>query len=144
VRGDVVIDVMPDGRVLANGELAMRVDRAGRVFDEDGEPIALLEADGRVVGPDDAPLGNVGMRHAAIPDEPYAWLTVTDTGEVIRYDDEGERSAYGIWGGCAGPPQVAMTCTLVTHLVGMRLRAVERQGSGVSIGIGVGVGVPLR
>ncbi len=143
VWGSTTVDVAPDGKVLVNGEHELNVDRAGRVFDVEGQPVALLEPDGRLTGPDDRPLGNVGAMHASPPDQETAWLSVLGSGEVIRYDDEGERSAFGVWLGCNVSPRAHQTCTLITHLLGMRLReAAERPTPGFSIG--VGVGIPIR
>lgn len=145
VRGDITVDIGPDGKIFINGDHELTVDRGGRVFDVDAQPVALLEPDGHVVGPDDTPLGTVGALHASMPGEANAWLTVTGSGEVIRYDDEGERSTFGVWMGCNATMRAHQTCTLITHLVGMRIRDYERQNQGgVSIGIGVGVGVPIR
>lgn len=144
VWGSTTIDVSPDGKVFLNGEPELNVDRGGRVFDLDGQPVALLEPDGRVIGPDEKPLGIVGALHASLPDEATAWLSVTGSGEVIRYDDEGERSSFGVWLGCNSSPRAHQTCTLLTHLLAMRLRENERSSSGVSVGIGVGIGIPIR
>lgn len=144
VRGDVTVDVAPDGKIFVNGEHELNVDRGGRVYDIDSQPVALLEPDGRVVGPDETPLGTVGALHASLPGEANAWLSVTPSGEVIRYLDEGERASFGVWMGCNASPRAHQTCTLITHLLGTKIREYERQGSGVSIGIGVGVGIPIR
>jgi hypothetical protein len=149
VYGLLTVDVMPDGKVFINGEHELNVDRGGRVFDTQAEPLALLEPDGRVVGPDDASLGTVGALHASLPGEKEAWLTVASSGVVVRYVEEGERSDLGVWMGCNVTMRAQQTCTLLTHLIGMRLREFERQGpggipgSGVSVGVGVGFGVQL-
>lgn len=145
VWGEVTVDVAPDGKVFLNGEHELNVDRGGRVFDIDGQAVALLEPDGTLVGPDDEPLGMVGALHASLPDESNAWLSVTESGEVIRYDDEGERSSFGVWLGCNRTPRAHQTCTLLSHLLGMRLRdSQRRQGGGFSMGVGIGVGIPIR
>jgi hypothetical protein len=140
IRDDVTVDLFPDGKVLVNGDHELTIDRAGRVFDTSAEPIALLEPDGRLVGTDERPLGQVGALHASLPDRATAWLTVTDSGQVIRYDDEGDRLAYGAWSGCEATPRTRQACTLVTHLYGMRQLAREERG-GVVIGVGMGVRV---
>lgn len=142
-RGDLTVDVMSDGRVLLNGEHELTIDRAGRVFDPEAEPIALLEPDGRVIGADEMHLGVVGSDHASLPGHATAWLSVLPTGEVVRYDEDGERYGFGVWTGCTEAPRARQVCTLISHLLGMRTRAAERP-SGVTIGVGVGVGVPLR
>jgi hypothetical protein len=143
VRGDVIVEVMPDGKVLLDGEHEFTVDRGGRVVDSDGEPVALLEPNGRLVGPDDKDLGQVGAMHAARPDEQNAWLSVMPSGEVIVYDDEGERHVFGVWVGCNQSASAHQVCTMLSHIIGVRVRAYDR-GSGVTFGVGVGVGVPIR
>jgi hypothetical protein len=135
-RADRTVDVVADGRVMIDGDHAFTIDRAGRVYEPDGDPIAVLQPDGSLVGNDGRMLGQIGVMNAALPGASAAWLTVGPRGEVIRYDDEGERSADGAWMGC-GP--AVRTCTLVTHLV--ELREMERRPRvGVGIGIGMGVG----
>lgn len=143
VRGDLTVDLLPEGRVLVNGEQEMGLDRAGRVFTPEGEPLAVLEMDGRVVGTGDQPLGHVGLVHATLPEQTTAWLSVTDSGEVVRYGEGGERVGWGAWMGCDATPRSRQACTLVSHLVGMRVVARE-QAAGVSVGVGVGVGVRVR
>ena len=127
VRGDVTIEITPDGRVVANNEHLLSVDRGGRVYDNDAKPVALLELDGRVIGPDDKSLGFVGAWSASLPNETLAWLAVMGTGEVIRYTDQGERSTMGVWvGGCGYSLRAHQLCTLVTHLLTMRYRDQRR------------------
>lgn len=123
VRGDLMIEILPDGKVMMNTELLLSVDRGGRVFDGDAQPVALLEPDGRVLGPDDKPLGFVGAWSAALPDESSAWLAVMNTGEVVRFSDQGERTPMGVWvGGCGYSLRAHQLCTLVTHLLAIRLK----------------------
>lgn len=152
VYADLAVDVMPDGKILVNGEHFLNVDRGGRVFELSAEPVALLEPDGKVVGPNDAPLGQIGMLHASLPGEANAWITVAQTGAVIRYGEDGEREPFGAWMGCEASPRAHQTCTLVTHVLGMRIRVLERHhrspgalesgiGPGVGIGLGVGMGI---
>lgn len=138
-----VVDVMPDGRVLIDSEEVFALDRAGRVSDVEGEPLALLEPDGRVVAPSDRELGSVGSLHASRPGEPNAWLTVEPSGRVVGYGPEGERMNLGAWVGCGTSARAHQTCTLVTHLLVLRARGVDPEG-GVGFGIGVGVGVRVR
>jgi hypothetical protein len=140
VRGDLTVDLMADGRVLVNGEQELALDRAGRVATPEGESVAVLEKDGRLVGNDDQPLGHVGLVHATLPDRAQAWLSVTDSGEVVRYGADGERQGFGAWMGCDVTPRSRQACTLVSHLVGLRLVARERE-AGVSVGVGFGVRV---
>lgn len=143
VRPDMQVDLMPDGQVLIDGEEAFVVDGAGRVFDPEHEPIALLEPDGRLVGAGDRALGTVGSMHAARPRERTAWLTVARSGQVIGYGPEGERMGLGRWVGCRASARAHQACTLVTHLLMLRAHEASRE-AGVSFGIGIGVSVPVR
>jgi hypothetical protein len=127
---------MPDGRVLANGEHLFTLDAAGRVFDRDNDPIALLEQDGRLIGKDEANLGMVGLRNASPPGVEFAWLTIDDAGTVVRFDPEGAPHPDGAWSGC-GP--ALRTCTLATHVIALS-QAGGRRGSRVRVGVGMGVG----
>jgi hypothetical protein len=131
-RGSSAADIMPDGRVLVDGSHSFSIDRAGRVFEPDNSPIALLEPDGRLIGKDDVLLGVIGMHNSSLPGRTQAWLTVGEQGEVILYDDEGERRSAGTWTGCG---QALRTCTLVTHVIAM---ATVRQRGNVGIGFGIG------
>jgi hypothetical protein len=136
VRGHNVAEIMLDGRVFVDGSHSFTIDRAGRVFEPDNSPIALLEQDGRLIGKDDAILGVIGMHNASLAGHTQAWLTVGDQGEVVLYDEEGERRNAGAWTGC-GP--AVRTCTLVTHVIAMA--TVRRRGNvGVGMGFGVGTG----
>jgi hypothetical protein len=138
-RGDEdAIEIRPDGQVLEGGSLLFKIDRVGRVVDDEYEPVAVLLPDGRVAGQDDHFLGQVGVTNASPPDRGAAWLSVApDDGRVTYFDEEGERSLVGQWSGCKGP--ALRTCTFVTHLVALRNYA-RRQQSGVSVGVGVGIG----
>jgi hypothetical protein len=143
VFGTSAVEVVPDGKVIIDGEHQLTIDRGGRVFDPDREPIALLEPDGRLIGPDDEAMGIVGALTASRPDEQHAWLSVAPSGEVIIYDDEGERHLAGVWIGCNATPRTHQVCTLVSHMLAMRMRAALARGEpsvGVGIGIGIGVG----
>ncbi|KYF98457.1 hypothetical protein BE18_41630 [Sorangium cellulosum] len=89
------------------------------------------------------------MLHASLPGEATAWLTVAQSGAVIRYVEEGEREPFGVWLGCGVTPRAHQTCTLVTHLLGLRIRKLERQtttepvGLGFGSGLGFGAGAPF-
>src|SRR6185295_217799 len=63
-RGDKLIDLMPDGKVLGDGDHLFTIDRAGRVYQPDNEPVAVLQADGRLLGKDEALLGKIGFRNS--------------------------------------------------------------------------------
>lgn len=145
IVGEQVVDVASDGSVLYGGERVLRIDAAGRVSNDEGEPLALLLPDGRLVGEDDKDLGVVGAGRAARAGEETAWVGLAPTGEVFRYDEEGGMHPFGAWVGCAVSPRAMQVCTLVTHLLTDQLAARQAAyGSGVGFGFGVGIGVPLR
>ena len=135
--GQGVVDLMPDGKVLGDGDHLFTIDVAGRVFARDNDPIALLEMDGRLVGKDETSLGLVGLRNASPPGVEFAWLTIDDTGTVVRFDPEGGPHPDGVWSGC-GP--ALRTCTLVTHVIALVQTGGRRQ-SRVHVGVGMGVGM---
>jgi hypothetical protein len=141
-RGDKVIDIMPDGRVLGDGEHMFTMDRAGRVYQPDNEPVAVLEPDGRLVGKDDALLGKVGVRNSSPPGKDVAWLSINEHGQVVRFDPDGEAAGDGGWVGCE--PAIR-ACTLTTHIVALVESRWRRRspmyGPGVGVGIGVGFGM---
>jgi len=130
------VELLPDGRVLDDGDLLFVVDRVGRVVDSDYEPFALLFPDGRLAGSGGLPLGHVGMTNAAPPDRHEAWLAVMPDGNVVYFDEDGARAQGGRWSGCEGPAH--RTCTLVTHLVAVQ--HYVHQSSGPDVGVGIGVG----
>jgi hypothetical protein len=137
------VDLLPDGRVLVDGDHLWTVDRAGRVVDTGQDPVALLEEGGGVWGPEHRRLGGVGPTSAAPPNSGYAWLTMGPQGEVLRYASDGEAISAGVWRGCEGPAQ--QTCMLISHLLTLREGGAPGApgGGGVSVGIGVGVGVGI-
>lgn len=151
VVGASIVEVFPDGRVMLNDSQEMTVDRGGRVYDTNNDPIALIEPNGDVVGPGDKPLGNVGVLHAAQADEKHAWLSVLPSGEVVRYSDEGDKSSLGVWIGCESSYSAHQTCTLISHLLAQRILSATRNPQGLmpsNLGYGPGYypgfGVPLR
>ena len=126
--------MLEDGRVYVEGVHRLTLDRAGRVFEPDGEPVAVLQPDGYLIGPDEKAMGRIGMANASLPGRSTAWVSIGPQGEVIRYADDGERLADGIWTGCGA---AVRACTLVSHIVGFV--ELERRPR-VSVGIGIGVG----
>jgi hypothetical protein len=140
-RGSRIIDIMPDGKVLADGEHMFTVDRAGRIYETDNDPIAVLQADGQLVGTGDTSMGKIGLRNASLPGKQIAWLSLGEQGEVQRFDPDGEPHPDGTWAGC-GP--AIRACTLTTHIIA--LVESRRRGSGYgtygpSVGIGFGFGM---
>jgi hypothetical protein len=143
-RGDKLIDIMPDGKVLADGEHLFTLDRAGRIYEPDNDPIAVLQADGRLLGKDEALLGKIGLRNSSPPGKDLAWLSIGERGEVRHYDPDGESAVDGAWTGCDA---AIRACTLTTHIVTMvearwrRSRAPGPGMGGFGIGFGFGMGV---
>lgn len=146
---EAAVDVLPDGTIWVNSEHILTIDTAGRVINPEKEPVAMLMPDGRLLGKDDEPLGAVGSLHASLPDEANAWISVLPTGEVIRYLDDGERINFGAWLGCSGSARSQQACTLVTHLLGMRIKEEQDRirasnsgyrGGMVPTGMGYGLG----
>jgi len=141
VVGTSVVEMYPDGRVLLNDSQEMTVDRAGRVFDTNNDPVALLETNGNVIGPGDKPLGNVGVLHASQVDSKHAWLSVMPTGEVLKYDDDGGRSSLGVWIGCHTSYSAHQACTLMSHLLAPKIIAASRPMAGMYPGSYMGPGM---
>jgi hypothetical protein len=128
------VELHPDGKVFVEGSESFSLDRAGRVFDSDNEPVAILLPDGNLVGTDDVYLGRIGLANASPPGRDTAWVAVLPDGSVLRFEPDGERSSDGAWQGCAGAAHRA--CTLITHLVELD-RAARSRGA-VFVGFGVG------
>jgi hypothetical protein len=138
LRGDSTYEVRTDGKVLVDGDAIFGIDTAGRVFEIDGESIAVLQPDGHLVGRDHAEMGSVGPVSATFPGSDHAWFTIGSNGQVVRFDGEAPATPDGAWMGCQGA--ALRTCTLVTHVV--LLREVQRRPHvGIGIGIGMGFGV---
>ena len=139
VNGETLVDVDQEGKVLIGGKHALTIDRAGRVYDAYNTPVALLQPDGMIVGPDDDPLGWVGANEAILPGDSHSWLAMDRQGLLLRLDDEGSRRPFGQWMGCSSV--TLQTCMLVSHVVGQEIMERRRsRQSGPSVGIGIGVG----
>jgi hypothetical protein len=139
VRGDEVVELAANGAVYVDGEHDLTVDRAGRVYEPDGAPVALLEPNGRLVGPDEEDLGVVGAATASLPGSDVAWLGLYPSGELVAYGPEGQRQSLGVWLGCARGARAQQACVLVSHLLAQRLRR-RSEAPAMSFGVGVGVG----
>jgi hypothetical protein len=134
-----VIDVFPDGRVLLNDNQQMTLDRGGRAWDSNNDPVALLEPTGNVMGPGDKLLGKVGVLHASKGDEQNAWLSVLPSGEVVQYADDGTRTPLGVWVGCNQTYQTHQTCTYLSHLLAPQiLNTLQNNQSLYPRGSGIG------
>lgn len=143
VNGAYVIDVDAQGNVYENGELRFSVDAHGRVYDPENDPVAVLDVEGYVYGPDARPMGWVGGYEAILPGGENSWLILHRGGYLIRYDEDGEGTPMGVWLGCDDAPRM-QTCMLVSHVVGMDLRARTRRSSGPRVGVGFGLGFGIR
>ena len=133
-NGDKV-EIKANGQVLENGDLVLFVDRAGRVTDENYDPVAVLLPDGYVAGTDNRLLGRVGLTNAAPPGSATAWVSILPNGQVVRYNTDGDRENGGVWRGCNGPQM--RTCTLITHILLVQSYASRPQPS---VGVGIGIG----
>src|SRR5688572_13404502 len=100
---DDTIEILQNGQVVEDGDPIFLVDRAGRIVDEDNEPVAILLPDGHIAGTENRLLGRVGVSNAAPPNGAAAWLAVLPNGQVMYFDEDGERSTDGAWRGCNGP-----------------------------------------
>ncbi|MEM9691230.1 MAG: hypothetical protein AAGA56_01675 [Myxococcota bacterium] len=145
VLDGLLVDVMPDGTVLLNGEPQYAVDAAGRVYDAYNRPVALLDKEGYVHGPDDRPLGWVGAFEAIPPGRSEPWLSLGGDGLLARQRPGSTvTTSFGLWQGCRDA-RVSQTCVLLSHILGRDLEERRaRARSRVGVGVGVGVGVPLR
>lgn len=140
-RGEAdAIEIRADGSVVEDGSVLFVVDRAGRIVDEDHEPLAILLPDGSVVSGGQRLLGQIGVTNAAPPWSSFAWLSVRPDGTVTVFDEQGDRGFAGRWQGCQAA--ALRTCTLVSHLVFLRnLRPPPAVGVGFGMGFGFGVGL---
>jgi hypothetical protein len=131
-----VVDLLADGRVFVDNDHWFTVDHAGRIFEPDHEPIAILAPDGQLLGKNGVSLGFVGLRNAALPGQRNAWIALDERGEVHRYEPDGESQRDGAWTGCGA---ALRACTVTTHLVSL-LEAERRPRVGVGFGFGVMLG----
>jgi len=136
-RDGDIIEIHPDGTITEDDDVLFQIDQVGRVYHEDGDPIAVLLPDGHLVGENNRGMGEVGPVSASFPGAAFAWLSLHPAGHVIRYDNDGAEYHDGTWTGCQGA--MSRTCTLVTHVVA--LREWQRRPR---VGVGVGVMVPLN
>ncbi len=116
-KGDTV-DIRSRGdfaEVVVDDDVELVIDRVGRLYDRDQNPIAVLETDGRLVGPKDRLLGVVGSSYAARPGRASAWLAFTPTGDVLKYAADGSAEQAGRWVGCQVSPYAQHACLLVSY-----------------------------
>jgi hypothetical protein len=125
------------GEVLFDGDLVFVIDAAGRLFDDDHDPFALVESDGTISGTENEMLGRVGLRNASPPWSEVAWLHVAIDGTVLVFGADGGPVNVGVWRGCDGP--AIRTCTLISHL--FVLEAMRRRAYVPDYPMMVGTGV---
>lgn len=138
VNGELLVDLDPTGRVFVGGRHLFTVDAVGRVYDAYNQPVALLQRDGMVVGPDDLPMGWVGAGEAILPGDEHSWLVLHPSGLLIRSDGDDDKP-FGQWLGCTHP-HTLQTCTLLSHIIGRQLLSRGDQNLGLMPGLGIGVG----
>jgi hypothetical protein len=108
------LELLAGGRLLLEGETEFSLDARGRVTDSEGDPLALLSADGQLFTSDNEYAGRVGVQNASPPWSSVAWLRVESDGNVLWFDEAGNAHRAGRWSGCEG--EQLRTCTLITHL----------------------------
>jgi hypothetical protein len=147
--GATSVEIAQNGHVFVNDREVFTVDGAGRVFDADSQPIALLRRDGRLVGSGNEDWGAVGPTSAAAPGARYASLAIAPSGQVLQLEDNGDTEPAGAWFGCGLYAQSLQTCMLVTYLVSTRFRPLEpinryrTSPFGTPLSPGLGVGIPI-
>ena len=137
VYGDISLEVAQNGRVIVSGDHWLTIDRAGRAFDPDNEPVALLRQDGMLVGPDDRRLGWVGAGETIRPGQGRRWITFRPNGEVLKFDGDQQRP-YGVWFGCNQVPYTLQACALLTHLMAQSWWRFQPSGQRRSLGTSFG------
>jgi len=142
IAGELAVDLAANGHVRVAGQHRFTVDAAGRIYDPDSVPIALLGDDGQLRGIDDRLLGWVGAQQSNLPSSERPWLQLGPSGELARVDGNGQRRPFGVWLGCTHVGYTMQTCLLVSHLIALELR--RSSGPAVGFGFGFGAMVPLR
>ena len=94
-RGSRIIDIMPDGKVLADGEHCSRSTAPVAFTNRTTIPSRSYKPDGQLVGAGDTSMGKIGLRNASLPGKEVAWLSWASR-EVQRFDPDGEPHADGI------------------------------------------------
>jgi hypothetical protein len=121
-RSQSTIELRPSGEVIEDATLLFRVDRAGRVSEADGRPVAVLREDGWLVSEDDTVIGWIGPGRSLQADRRTESVRVLPTGDAWI-----SGHAAGRWDYCAGA--MLRTCTLITHVIAAREYVPERTGS---------------
>lgn len=131
-RKDSIIELRPTGEIIEQDTVLFRVDRAGRVSDAEGKPVAVLQSDGWLVAEDETIVGWIGPGTSFRADRQTPLVHVYASGDAVVADGEGAWLPAGRWDYCDGA--MLRTCTLVAHMVAARDRARARTGSGSGSG----------
>ena len=133
--------------VVIDGDVEWVIDRVGRLYDQDQKPVAVLEADGRLVGKKDELLGIVGSSYAAQPGRASAWLALSPEGDLIKYAADGAAQPAGRWVGCNVSVYARHACLLVAYAILWDEEGASNSGGAAvaptsvsPMGIGIGVG----
>ncbi|MBK8255780.1 MAG: hypothetical protein IPK82_24320 [Polyangiaceae bacterium] len=114
------VDLAQDGSVYMNGTLSFQIDAVGRVIDANGDPVALLQPDGKLIGTMGEDMGSVGPTTAAESGSAYATLAILPSGEVVHFEGGPQTTSRGGWTGCGVYAPSLQACMLVTHLISTR------------------------
>jgi hypothetical protein len=118
-KGDPV-DVRSRGdyaEILIDGDVEWVVDRVGRLYDKNQRPVAVLDADGRLVMAKDQLMGVVGSQYATKPGRGSAWLSLTPEGDVVKYGLDGRQELAGRWVGCNVSVYARQACLLASYVI---------------------------
>lgn len=118
-KGDPV-DVRSRGdyaEVLVDGNVEWVIDRVGRLYDQNQRPVAVLDAEGRLVMAKDQLMGVVGSQFATKPGRGSAWLSLTPEGDVVKYGVDGRQELSGRWVGCNVSVYARQACLLVSYVI---------------------------
>lgn len=120
------IELRPSGEVMEGDGLLFRIDARGRVSDENGKPVAVLQRDGWLVAEIDGNvLGWIGDGTALAADRSTERVRILPSGDA-RVNGQ----PAGRWDHCTGA--LLRTCTLVTHVIAAR--ESDKRGSNSTAG----------
>jgi hypothetical protein len=139
VNVEILVDMDLRGRVFVGGRHLLTIDRAGRIYNAQNEPVALLQRDGMLIGAEDEPMGWVGAGEAIQPGDEHSWLILQEGGLLLRSDGDQARP-FGQWLGCSYVHTV-QTCTLVSHIIGREILAKRGEGDGLGLTPGLSIGL---
>jgi hypothetical protein len=121
--------------VIEQDTLLFRIDRAGRLSDAAGKPVAVLVTDGNLVAEDDSLVGWIGAGSSFLADRKTPSVRLLPSGDASFTLSQGAWQSAGRWEYCQGA--MLRTCTLVMHVIAARDRQLIASGktrSGASLG----------